>query len=238
MDRISLSVCRDVRRAPLPGHTSAQDSGASALRERVIAQGRFGRRCHYCDLAFGDGKAFEVHNLDGDHRNEAIENLVPICILCHLPFHLDLVQAVWPSGGSIAPDAGRIILCPELSQVELNAMLHALFFYAAAGRAENDEEKERKAWRVYHRLLSRADALERVDGAMARPGMSQVHVVAKLLKDQSETWYAQRDTWLEGCRYLPPYEPMLRVAPKLAADGAAFSRIGVGGWLDLIRDAA
>lgn len=44
------------------------------------------QRCHFCH--FPDGKFLEIHHLDGDHSNFELENLVPICSLCHRSIHI------------------------------------------------------------------------------------------------------------------------------------------------------
>lgn len=238
-ESISLSVCRDVRRAPLPGHTSASDGaggiGARALRERVIGQGRFNRCCHYCSFKFGSWDGFEVHHLDGDHSNEATENLVPICFLCHLPFHIDLVASLWPGSGS---EIGRIIRCPELEQPELNQLLYAVFFASAHARVSGDDAAAQQAWGVYRRLEARGDATEQEGGRTVRSGLSKVHVVARLLQDANEGRYQQRDTWLAGLRYLPPYEPMVKLANHWAQEDAAFAKLPPATWPQLLRSAA
>lgn len=239
-DDISLSVCRDVRRAPLPGHTSASDgaggSGVRALREQVIGQGQHRQQCRFCKFAFGNWDGFELHHLDGDHGNTAKENVTPICLLCHLPFHLDLVAKRWPGQGG--GEVGRIIRCPELSQPELNLTLYALFFSASQARLRNDDDASRRAWSVYHRLQARGEATEQEAGRTVRPGLSKVHVVVRLLQDASEARYRTRDVWLEGLRYLPPYEPMIDLAAQWAKDGAAFSKLDVVSWPTLVGSAA
>lgn len=239
VDGISLSVCRDVRRAPLPGHTSAHDgaggSGARALREKVMAQGRHGGRCHFCHFKFGNWNGFEVHHLDANHSNNESENLVPICFLCHLPFHLDLVAKRWPGASG---EVGRVIRCPELSQAALNQMLYALFYAAAKARASDDDDQTRQIWSVYHRLQARGDALEQEGGRTVRRDLSKVNVVVRLLQDASDAWYADRDSRLSGCRYLPPFEPMIDMASQWAQEGAGFSKLDVGTWGRLFRGEA
>lgn len=205
------------------------------MRDRVIQQGRFNRCCHFCSFHFGDWDGFEVHHLDSDHSNEATENVVPICFLCHLTFHLDLVSKRWPSAGG---DVGRVIRCPELTQQELNLTLYALFYSVAHARVSGDDEASRQAWSVYSRLHARGDAAEQEGGRSVRPGLSKVHVVVRLLQDASDARYADRDRWLAGLRYLPPFEPMVVMASQWAKDGAAFSKLTPASWPQLRRSAA
>ena len=236
---LPLSVCRDVRRAPLPGHTSASDaaggSGARALRERVIGQGRFNRSCHCCSFRFGNWDGFEVDHLDGNHSNDATENLAPICFLCHLSLHLDLVASRWQSSGA---DIGRIIRCPELEQTELNLLLYALFFATHQARESGDEAAALQAWKVYNRLQARGEAAEQEGGRTVRPGLSRVNVVTRLLQDASEARYQNRESWLSGLRYLPPFEPMVKLASHWALNDAAYSKLPPSTWPQLLGSAA
>lgn len=243
-DAIVLSVGRDVRRSPLPGHTSRTDAvgnGArpgdkeiAALRHRVIGQSRFGRRCWFCHVPFGEGDAFEVHHLDGNHGNDGPDNVAPICLLCHIPWHLDLVIQTWAS------DPGRIIYLPELSQQELNTLLYALFFHSEAtlDKSPNNkhvEESERVAAEVYERLAAREAEVEVVQGRRVRPGLSKVHGMVRVLQALDDAAYANRATLLEGCRYLPPLSPMLAIAPTFGVSGAMFARLQIDSWQSIAR---
>lgn len=238
-DAIVLSVGREVRRSPLPGHTSLRDAAGAdgrpgdkeiaALRQRVIEQPRFGRRCWYCHVGFGLTEMYEVHHLDGDHGNDSPDNVVPICLLCHIPWHLDLVVQSW------ANDPGRIIFLPELSQQELNTLLYALFFHSEATIDKSPENKvveeaERVAAAVYERLASRDLDVEQVHGQAVRPGLSKVQGMVRTLQSLEPAEYSQRAELFDGCRYLPPWAPMLAIAPSLAVNGAMFNRLQIDSW--------
>ena len=238
-DAIVLSVGRDVRRSPLPGHTSLHDAVGNggrqgdkeiaALRQRVIDQPRFGRRCWYCRTSFGQTEAFEVHHLDGDHGNDSPDNVVPICLLCHIPWHLDLVIQTWPH------EPGRIIYLPEISQQDLNALLYSVFFHSDATinkSPDNNhvEEADRSAAAVYERLAVRDIEVEQVNGQLVRPGLSKVHAMVRLLQSLDAGAYANRAALLEGCRYLQPWAPMLAMAPSFALNGAMFHRLQIDSW--------
>ncbi|CAG9170007.1 hypothetical protein [Cupriavidus pinatubonensis] len=226
---ISLSVCRDVRRMPLVNHTSKRDKGAERLREAVIGQGRFGRRCHYCNFAFGATEDYEIHFVDGDHTNQVPENSVPICELCHTAFHLDLVIRKWPN------DPGKIIFLPELSQAELNNLLQAIF-YAMAVQVADDKgdlanQPIAKPHTVYKRLGDRARQVEQnSQGEVIRPGLSNPFVVSRVLVEMGDDAYAQRDILLAGCRYLPAAEYFVEKAKLWNAHGSAFSALDTGAW--------
>lgn len=226
---ISLSVCRDVRRMPLINHTSNRDKGAERLREMVISQGRFGRRCYFCDFAFGMTDGYEIHNLDGDHTNNDPENLAPICELCHAPFHLDLVSRKWPS------DPGKIIFLPEISQPELNNFLQAIFYsmgmQMASSNGSDANPPIAHPHTVYQRLMNRAKLVEQNSlGEVVRPGLSNPFVLSRVLVEMGDDDYAQRDVLLAGCRYLPAADYFVDQVSKWNANGAAFSRLDIGAW--------
>lgn len=234
---IHLSVCRDVRKMPLVNHTSLLDKGAEKIRSMVINQGQFGRRCYFCDFSFGSWDGFEVHNLDGDHTNQTQDNLVPVCELCHLPFHLDLLGRKWP-GDKVS--RGKIIYLPEMSQVELNNLLQAVFFSMAmqtdAGISVKPEEADKGvqslgAHIVYNRLHNRSKYVECNSlGEVIRPALSDPYVLSKVLVDMDDETYGQRAELLKGFRYLAPSEHFVRQAQFWNANGSAFSRLDLASW--------
>lgn len=227
---LSLSVTRNVRRAPRLGHTRAGE-GVDALRQQVIGQGRHNRRCAACSFQFGAWEGFELHHLDGDHGNVAIDNLVPICTLCHWPLHLDLVLR------ELSGNAGRVIYLPELQQHELNQLLYAIGFHAATN-SQVDGEADRSASKVYARLEARAEAVEKVNGKTVRTGLSQVHVMVRLLQDIKDERYLDRDGWLAGCRYLPPLSEIVRLAPEWATNGAGLAHLPLASWKSIAGEIA
>jgi len=230
INQISLSVCRDIRRAPLPNHMSSRDKNAGRVRELVIGQARFGRRCYFCDFAFGTSDIFEVHHLDGDHTNGATENLVPVCEMCHAPFHLELIGRKWSKPGAI-------IFLPELSQPELNNLLQAMF-YSMAMQVIGGQETPAHApiaqpHTVYRRLLARRAQVEQdQSGTVIREGFSEPVKLGHVLLDPrlTDEQYATRDQLLAGCRYLPDPEYFVAKAGQWNAHGAAFSRLDLAAW--------
>lgn len=231
INQISLSVCRDIRRTPLVNHMSSRDKNAERVRDLVINQGRFGRRCYFCDFAFGTSDCFEVHHLDGNHTNDAPDNMVPVCELCHAPFHLDLIGRKW------ANRPGAIIFLPELSQPELNNLLQAIFYsmamQVAGGEQASAQPPIAHPHTVYRRLLDRRAQVEQDQhGAVIRSGLSDpinlsVVLLSSVLTDEQ---YAGRDQLLAGCRYLPDPEYFIARAAQWNAHGAAFSRLDLAAW--------
>lgn len=228
---IELSVVRDIRKAPLIQHGSRLDKSAGELRKQVIAQGRFGRRCHFCDFAFGTTDSFDIHNLDGDHTNNELENLVPVCELCHAPFHLDTVSKKWPS------DPGKIVFLPELTQV-LNNLLQVIFYCmamqsVAAGpeKVASTAEQGINPHTVYRRITDRAHQVEmNSKGETVRKGLSDPLVCSRVLLDMSDDEYEQRSVLLGGCRYVPGADYFIQQAGMWSGNGASFSRLDLAAW--------
>lgn len=226
---ISLSVCRDVRRMPLLAHTSRKDGASKRLREMVIGQGRFGRRCYFCDFSFGSSDLFEVHNLDHDHQNEDPGNLAPVCELCHAPFHIDLVTRKWPG------DSGKIIFLPELTQPELNNLLQAIF-YAMAVHVVGEENKSEdkpvfQPHTVYRALVDRAHLVERNgQGDVVRAGLSEPFALGRVLAEMDDDAYAKRDALLYGLRYLAPQTHFVNQAKSWNSNDCAFSKLDLAAW--------
>lgn len=226
---ISLSVCRDVRRMPLLAHTSRNDVSSKRLREMVIGQGRFGRRCYFCDFSFGNSDLFEVHNLDQDHQNEDPGNLVPICELCHAPFHIDLVSRKWPG------DSGKIIFLPELTQPELNNLLQAVFYAMAVNAVGEENASEGKPafqpHTIYRTLANRASLVEcNPQGETVRASLSEPFALGRVLAEMDEETYAKRDSLLYGLRYLAPQTHFIKQAQAWNSNDCAFTKLDLAAW--------
>lgn len=226
---ISLSICRDVRRMPLLAHSSHKDESSRRMREMVIRQGRFGRRCYYCDFSFGASPYFEVHNLDHDHQNTDPSNQVPVCEMCHAVFHIDLVNRKWPG------DSGKIIFLPELTQPELNNLLQAVFYAMAVndvGEANKSDGKPAiQPHSLYQRLVKRADAVERNSrGELVRAGLSEPFGLGRVLATMSVAHYEQRDTIFSGLRFLAPQTHFVTQARGWNGNDCAFSKLDLAAW--------
>lgn len=214
---------------PLLMHTSRRDEASKRLREQVIGQSRFSRRCHFCDFSFGSSDLFEVHNLDHDHQNDNPTNLVPVCELCHAPFHIDMVPRKWPG------DTGKIIFLPELTQVELNNLLQATFYAMAVAMVGEENKSDEKPivapHTLYQKLAARAIQVERNErGELIRPGLSEPFIFGRVLAEMSDENYAKRDMLFDGLRYLAPQTHFQSQAQSWNVHDCAFSRLDLAAW--------
>lgn len=229
---------------PQAGHGSSRDKHLGGAIAEVLAQPRFARRCYFCDYAFGAAAVnCEVFHLDGDHANDAIDNLVPSCVLCHQVAHLDLVTRRYG-----AEDPGKMIFLPELSQPQLNCLVAAIA-YAAAQQGVISEEGvtpielgQRNGGAlaphtVYARLHARAAQVEAtgLGGGLTREGLSSPRVMARVLVALKDTEYERRGALLAGVRYLPPLAPLVEAAATWAADGGGFSHLDLASWSALVE---
>jgi 5-methylcytosine-specific restriction endonuclease McrA len=67
----------------------ASIKSSTALRRKLLDNGHFEHKCYSCDLTMWLGKKIplELHHKDGDHTNDALENLTVLCPNCHSTEH-------------------------------------------------------------------------------------------------------------------------------------------------------
>ena len=109
----TLSVIRGLSRADNPDSQMA-DEAFKALRPVILKRDNF--QCRGC--GFIAQKYQEVHHWDGNHEHNVESNLVTACRLCHLCEHIGWVGT---------RNAGTLILCPEISQTDLNQLQRILW---------------------------------------------------------------------------------------------------------------
>lgn len=97
-------------------HGSRWDKSSVMQKQRNKILLRDDYTCQGCGFRAEDFQ--EIHHRNGDHSNFKESNLETLCPLCHQVFHPDLA--------SISSGASMIWL-PEISQVELNRLLFAIF---------------------------------------------------------------------------------------------------------------
>lgn len=95
-------------------HADAADINFQPVRVKALNRDNY--TCRYC--GFKASKYQEVHHLDDDHQNNALENLLTVCNLCHQVFHLGM--CAMRNGGFIA-------VIPELTQTEINNIVRGIF---------------------------------------------------------------------------------------------------------------
>jgi len=160
------------------------DSEFAKLRPEVLE--RDNHTCQCC--LFRAKKWQEVHHADNDHSNNALSNLVTVCPLCHMVFHIGLAGA---------RQSGRLIyIHPSygVDQASLNNMVRALWIHESSGKASFDSPSSAILGRlkqysiVAHSLLSSSD-----------PSILAEYMLAKM----SDEDYAKRGEIFKGFLLLP-----------------------------------
>lgn len=150
--------------------------------------------CRFC-CVFAAGRQ-EVFHLDGEHTNDAADNLVASCPSCHLVQHLD---------AAAHQRAAVLIWMPEMDQAIVVATARAA--HTALLRAHESPSLDRPpsrttpdvvaAWRALHVLR------EREETARSRLLTSDPLVLAAALLALTPNAYRDRAYLLQGIRLLP-----------------------------------
>lgn len=192
------------------------DADFAGVRQRVAKH--YKHTCVYCDMKTLPQESersptktspgyFEVHHLDDNHQNNALDNLVMVCPFCHNVFHC---------GNAGKRDAGKIIWAPWIRQEDLNLLCHVLFIMMTFGQNDPETVKNGAAFtkaaeRIsndarsrYQQLSSLGDDLENQLGR----GLSNASVMGEalmILGSESAEAYKNRGRFLSGARFLPDY---------------------------------
>lgn len=125
--------------------TRKSDEAFATFSKRVLI--RDGHSCQYC--GFKAEKFQEVVNIDGNYRNNKLNNLATACVFCAQCFFLEAV-------GKSDFGGGTLIYLPEMSQEELNALCHVLFTMMSSGNSADDLT----AKNTYRSLRLRSQVIE------------------------------------------------------------------------------
>lgn len=141
--------------------------------------------CQYC--GFTAKEKMDVVNLDGNYLNNKLSNLVTSCPFCTQCQFLDAV-GTGDFGG------GALIYFPEMSQTELNALIHVLFACIAFGNSFNSRAKD-----IYRSLKSRTEVIEKTLGE----GLSSPSVYGQMLIDSGIKVKDMHSDLVDNLRLLP-----------------------------------
>ncbi len=144
--------------------TRKNDPSFKKFAERAFNRDRF--ICRYC--GFQARLLQEIINIDGNYRNNRIENLATACTFCAQCFFLEAV-------GKSDFGGGTLIYLPEITQMELNALCHVFFTIMASGNTADDSN----ARNTYRSLRLRSQVVEQELGE----GFSSPSLYGHLLID-------------------------------------------------------
>lgn len=138
--------------------------------------------CQCC--GFRSEKYQEVHFLDHDRHNLAMDNMITNCIFCHQAFNLDLVTQM---------RSGVLIWLPEIDQAALHHLARAI--YVARISQGPMAEAARKALDIL--MARREEAKKRIE-------TDDPYVLSMVLKDYlTAKLYGERQQRLDGIRLFP-----------------------------------
>jgi len=177
----------------LSAHPSAWNPG-TAVGERQGRDPMQDASCRFCGLLAADWQ--EPFHLNGDHADDAPDNIAASCVLCHLSQHLDRP--------SIAQEA-MLVWLPEMSQAALNVLacrIHLILHRHdepphMERRPQTDTPALRGAWSALTALQARTAA------ATTRLGTASPRDLGAALLHLSPTAYVRRAELLAGVRLLP-----------------------------------
>lgn len=171
--------------------------------QRSIIQKVFERdayTCQYC--GWQDEQYQEIHHLNHDHEDMRLENLVTSCTMCHRNFHINMLML---------HRAAHLIYLPEISQIELNTMLKALFSAQYHSRLNPSNNNYKYAFDLIFENMLLGNRAALATNIFRYKDVSPMAQLAQILIDlqrESPTEYKNRHTWLKDFRLLHTPESM------------------------------
>lgn len=142
--------------------------------------------CQFC--GFKANTYQEIINLDQDYHNNQPRNLVTACCFCAQCFFIESI-------GKQDYGGGTIIYLPKITQNDLNALCHVLFYNMANATAYQNE-----AQTLYRTLTLASKVVEKV----LSEGMSDPALLGRMLIDAyMENRVATTEKILKHLRLLP-----------------------------------
>lgn len=161
-----------------------EDPRFDDVKAEVLARDQ--NTCQFC--GFQASLYQEVINLDGDYRNNQLDNLATACCFCTQCLFLEVVGNGY--GG------GRLIYMPEITQPQLNSFCHVIFCAMT-----NATDYRDSAQSMYRSLKFRSRPVEEKFGENSeKPG-----VFCQMLLEQDDDVEKLSADILKDLRLLPAY---------------------------------
>lgn len=176
------------------------DPAFLAFQQKVFDRDAY--TCQFC--GFSARQYMEVVNLDNNFRNNRLSNLATSCCICSQSFFLESV-------GRDEYGGGVLIVMPEFSQNEINALCHNLFTAIISGNRFATQARN-----IYRSLRLRSQQAEKTLGE----GMSNPSMLGQLLVDAG----AERASGIQrqlktGARLLPDVQGFAEPAKVWIQEG-------------------
>jgi intracellular multiplication protein IcmJ len=171
-------------------HTRKKNSKFLSLKKQVLE--RDNHTCRYC--GFFSNEFQEVINIDGNYKDNKIDNLVTACGFCAQCFFLD--------GLGLESDTGGIIVhIPEISQADLNNFCRVLYC-----SLDKESAYKGKLQAVYMSLKDRSKEVINCFG----PESSDPRIFGQGLLDAALNQEQLRHSVLQHLRLLPSKKTFAR----------------------------
>ncbi len=173
--------------------SSESDQEFRNVRKKALE--RDGNTCRAC--GFKAMRWMEVHHLDDNHANNALDNLATLCPFCHMVQHI---------GFAGQNGEARLVWLPEVGQAELHHIVRAILVAEHEARRADGRQTFVKSMAEAAGTL-RARLIAREAGAKERIGTSDPAVLGDILmrfaRISGDNLYARREGLLRGIRLLP-----------------------------------
>ncbi len=159
------------------------------IRKSVLE--RDNHTCQCC--GFRAEKYQEIHFLDQNRQNVAMDNLATTCIFCHQCFNLDMANTM---------RSGVLIWLPELSQTDLHHVMRAIY----VARISQGPMAEAARAALESLMDRRKEAVRRIQ-------TDDPYVLSTVLRYfLTGRYYADRTDRLDGVRLMPLDRRLIREA--------------------------
>ncbi len=189
----AIEIEHERRLSPLV--LSAHASTLSTWAELIAEFKRFATApCAFCGQL--SGRWQEDFHLDGDHENNAADNVVAACPLCHLVQHLERPRI---------EEEAMLIWLPEMSQRAVIGLARTIHLKLRESGEPVDAAVPSlgRAEPYAHLFRARRELLARAAIVKTRLGTSSPRELGAALRALPPAIYAQREALLGGVRLLP-----------------------------------
>lgn len=157
------------------------------IRSKIISRDK--SSCQFCGFR-GNPEQMKIMNLDGNYNNNNTSNLCTTCSLCSRCLLLGTFEA-----DSEQDSVERLIICNELSQVQLNHLYRVLLTSMSDATLEQCEV----AKTIFRSLRNRASLVDEMFGKNA----SDTRVFVQSVFDSGVSNHQNLRGILQNLRYFP-----------------------------------
>ncbi len=180
------------------------DAEFAAKRPNVMTRQKL--TCSGCGYVSKVARAMDVHHKDDNHHNNADENLLLACHLCHPYQHVgELGQRVDVIGESLG-DKSCVVMIPEIDPRDMNLLQRAI------GAALLDEKEREIAKKIFEAFVSRRDWTK------AEFGSDNPRDIAGAMAALTNDEYENRIEAIEDQRLMFRASHLMRVGQQFVQD--------------------